>query len=271
MNFPERVRSITNHHSFGKASDFFKVRDLLRKIYWLSACPKNKIKKISFEGIESSFHINDYSGLRNLEGTFTKGYRDERIVLRKLIQILQPGDAVYDIGASVGIHTIFMAKKVGEKGSVIAFEPESRSYETLMKNMNLNNLRNIIPVQIALGVEFNEASLYCDGCFTLIARGEELGQKTRIVPGDFWVTHEELPFPKVVKIDVEGYEYNVIQGLKNTLQQKICKMICCEIHQTMLPQERKSENVVDLLRSYGFIRVEYYPRGETFHALCYKK
>jgi FkbM family methyltransferase len=271
MNFLELIRNITYNPFLIKASDFLKVRGLMRKVYWISACPRNKIRKISFEGIRASFYINDYYGLRYLEGTFTKSYCDERAVLRKLTQVLQPGDVVYDIGASLGVHTVFMANKVGERGCVVAFEPESQSYETLTKNINLNNLRNVTPMQIALGVEFGEAKLYCDGCFTLIARGEDCGQKTRMVPGDFLVRSENLPLPKVVKIDVEGYEYNVIQGLEKTLKQNKCTMVCCEIHPTMLPQEIESENVIDLLKSYGFVRIECYPRGETFHALCCKK
>lgn len=270
MSLPNWIRWLSYQPFVVKMIHFLRIHTPMRWVYYQMARPRDKLKKISLGRIEAQFNIKNYGELRYIESTFAKGYGDERIVLKRLIQTLQPGDVAYDIGASIGIHTIFIAKKIGENGRVFAFEPERQSYEALMTNINLNNLKNIIPIKVALGTEFDEAVLYCDGCFNLMNRGDNLGQKMKIVPGDFWVSNENLPIPKVVKIDVEGYEYYVIRGLSKTLQEKTCQMVCCEIHPTILPSDIKPQMVIDLLKSFGFARIETYSRGIKFHSFCYK-
>jgi hypothetical protein len=81
---------------------------------------------------------------------------------------------------------------------------------------------------------------------------------------------ENLPLPRVVKIDVEGYEYQVIRGLRKTLCDEKSQIVCCEIHPTMLPPDIEPEMVIELLESCGFNRIETYPCGERFHVFCQK-
>jgi len=208
--------------------------------------------------------------LRYVEGIFSKGFRDERSVLDCLIQAIQLGDIAYDIGANIGTHTIFMAKKVGRHGNVIAFEPNIQNYERLQLNIILNGLKNVDLKQIALGHVFREGMLYNKGvCSSLVAsQKDSVGHKVKIEPGDHFVRSENLPLPKVVKIDVEGYEYAVIRGLRETLNNKICQMVCCEIHPVILPKGITPDDVIHLLKSLGFNRIETYPRGEIIHAFC---
>lgn len=258
-----------------RLSRFMGLRRWLRKIYYKLSVPEGKIIKIRFEGINASFNVGNPVDLRSVEVPFQKGVLgDERLVLETLLQTLQSGDVVYDIGAHIGVHTIFMAKRVGKNGWVIAFEPEVHSFEILQENVSLNDLENVKPIQIALGDRLGEGMLYWGGViggFSLMGPlKNSLGQEIKIMPGDMLVKDENLPLPRVVKIDVEGYEYYVITGLQNTLSNKICKMVCCEIHPTLLPSNIKPNMVIDLLKSYGFNRIETHPRGVTFHVFCYK-
>ena len=54
------------------------------------------------------------------------------------------GQTIIDVGASIGIYTIFFAKMVGEKGKVYAFEPEPNNFELLKKNIAINGFKNVI-------------------------------------------------------------------------------------------------------------------------------
>jgi hypothetical protein len=74
--------------------------------------------------------------------------------------------------------------------------------------------------------------------------------------GDRLVAEEHLPLPRAVKIDVEGNEYAVIQGLRHTLAQPVCKMVCCEIHPHLLPASVHAESILELLKSLGFAHID---------------
>ena len=90
------------------------------------------------------------------------------------------------------------------------------------------------------------------------------------MPGDVVVRNKNLSLPNIVKIDVEGYEYQVIEGFEETLKQQICRAVYLEVHPTLMPKRIKPNNVMDLLKSFGFKFIKLCPRGKTFHAFCYK-
>jgi FkbM family methyltransferase len=202
------------------------------------------------------------------------GMGNETVLLSRLIDSINTGDVLYDIGASLGIHTVFMAKKTGLSGKVLAFEPECQSYEALKKNIQLNGLTNTFLFNVALGREFGNGTLASKGGtgdFSLLSdRGNGNGAQVPIVCGDTFVLQNALPFPNVVKIDVEGYELYVIEGLENTLRRSECRMVCCEIHPKLLPSSVSLDEFFELLRRYGFAQIESHMRGNTIHAFCSK-
>ena len=63
------------------------------------------------------------------------------------------------------------------------------------------------------------------------------------------IEEKKLRWPNVIKIDVEGYEYMVIKGLENTLRKESCKLVCCEVHPTLLTVGTTPNMVLDLLKS----------------------
>ena len=244
----------------------------LRDAYCKYSQPKNKIKSLSFMGYSAEFKVDNPLELRIVEAILEKGFGEYQI-LEKLFESLKQNDVVYDIGASIGTHAVFMAKKVGESGKLITFEPEAESFEKLKANIDLNSINNVICLNKALGDNLGKGMLYSYGggygAFNLRGFGNDK-YEVEIVPGDLLVKEKGLPLPRVVKIDVEGSEYNVIRGLEKTLREDECRMVCCEIHPGMLPDDIKPEMITELLKSYGFNHIETYPRSETFHAFCYK-
>ncbi len=71
--------------------------------------------------------------------------------LELLGQLLQAGDVVVDVGANIGNHTVFYAKKVSPRRVVYALEPQRITFEFLCANLVLNGLTNVIPMQVGAG------------------------------------------------------------------------------------------------------------------------
>jgi hypothetical protein len=102
--------------------------------------------------------------------------------------------------------------------------------------------------------------------------GKYLGHEmVDVVEGDRLVESENLPLPSAVKVDVEGSEYAVLRGLSRTLREPACRMISCEVHPNLLPSNVKPDDILTLLKSFGFSRIDIRWRRDTFHALCNKE
>jgi len=277
MSISNWIRRLTYNPFLVRIVRVLHISSLMKYVYFQLCAPKDRKINLRFYGIEAQFYVNNFEELRYVESVFEKGDKDEENMLAPLMDILQLGDVAYDVGANIGIHTIFMARKVNEKGRVIAFEPETTNYEALRKNIGLNGLNNITPVKVALGDKADTGNLYIkkrigSGAVSLIESDEsDFCEKVEIIPGDFLVQKDNLPIPKAVKIDVEGYEYPVIKGLQKTLSDKACQMVCCEIHSNLFPPGTEPQTILNLLKSIGFIRIEIFNRGGETHVLCYKQ
>jgi FkbM family methyltransferase len=143
---------------------------------------------------------------------------------------LKPGDVVVDCGAYIGVFTMYAAKIIGEQGKVIAFEPDPVNYERLSKNLEMNNIHNVILLNKAtwsssgkmkfdsrgLGV----STLFVDKSKSPIIRNAEEAKSVIEVP---IVTLDEelgsLGVKKVdfIKMDIEGAEIETVKGARKTL------------------------------------------------------
>jgi FkbM family methyltransferase len=253
------------------------LRRVLRSWYYHWARPAGGVLHLEMGGISGQFYVRNYRELRILEAVEI----GERAVLDLLINFLESGDVVYDIGASIGLYSVLLAQVVGGRGKVIAFEPEKQSYLHLLDNLNLNRLTGVRCVQKALGEAPGEGKLFVRGgvsCPSLSAPPQSGGtdqvtcERVEVEKGDRLVAEENLPLPRAVKIDVEGHEYAVIQGLRHTLAQPACKLVCCEIHPHLLPARVHAESVRELLKSLGFTRIDRQgrERDENFFFIAHK-
>lgn len=134
-----------------------------------------------------------------------------------LLQYAHPGDTVVDVGANIGTHTVPMAQRVGRAGAVHAFEPQRLSFQMLCANAMLNNLTNVHAERVALGREdgtvripvYERGNLGNVGSFawgaggdaTLLRRLDDYG----------------LRGVRLMKIDVEGMEVDVLEGARGTI------------------------------------------------------
>ncbi len=153
----------------------------------------------------------------------TGSYEDE---IYKIINIsLKPGFFALDIGANIGIQSIRMSQCVGQAGKVFSFEPLNYLREKFKKNIGLNKCENITLFPLALSdkeetisVNINEHN-WNQGTFSLKqANSGSTPQEISIKVGDEVEEIKNLPRLDLIKIDVEGFEYPVLRGLKETLQ-----------------------------------------------------
>jgi FkbM family methyltransferase len=149
---------------------------------------------------------------------------NELPVQRWLAQHLQPGATLYDIGGNVGFFTVLGAKLVGPTGHVYVFEPVPENAATIRHNLAMNEFRNVIVFENAVArvggnVALNVAE-YSGGA-VLASAGKPPDHKetimVRSVAIDELIEQGQVKAPQVVKIDVEGAELDVLQGMAQTL------------------------------------------------------
>jgi len=165
-----------------------------------------------------------------------KRFISEQEELRAFHDEIEPEDTVYDIGANTGLYSLFAATKC-RRGTVAAFEPYPPNIEVLRQDRNRNALHNIDIVESALSdtvgeIEFSQPDEddvgYGTSSIDTTGEGDSITVPT--TTGDRLVADSELPPPNVVKIDVEGAEPLVIEGLKEALSTPECRAVFCEIH-----------------------------------------
>ncbi|MDB5287585.1 MAG: hypothetical protein JWR05_2534 [Mucilaginibacter sp.] len=188
--------------------------------------PSNQLKQTINNGIIwlNNEDIAIYTTADNyIEWTIlsTGTYEDE---VNKLIRIsLRPGDIAIDIGGNIGLQSIRMGQCVGETGKVLAFEPLNYLRQKFENNVKLNRLNNISLFPFALSdaesrAEFNiNTKAWNQGTFSLKNNYGSDKQQVIIKVADNCAEINSLLKVDLIKIDVEGFEFNVLRGLKSTL------------------------------------------------------
>jgi FkbM family methyltransferase len=156
-------------------------------------------------------------------------------------QLLAPGDVAIDVGANIGAHTLQFARLVGPTGQIYAIEPQRVIHQVLCANMVLNEQFNVVALHAAAGAQpgslrvptlnFARESNFGGYALTDAAAGESVPVIT--------LDSLDLRALKLLKIDVEGMEYSVLEGAR----QQIAK------HRPFIYAENdRKANSADLIR-----------------------
>lgn len=174
-----------------------------------------------------------------------------------LRQQLREGFGVIDMGANIGYFALIAAKTVGNKGKVVAFEPEPWNFQLLKKNVELNNMTNITPVGKAVSDKAGTLTLYVDPSNTLCHHMYDKSDGATPVPVEVISIDEYIranPMKvDVIKMDIEGFEPHALKGMKETLAKNPGLKILSEFYPEMIRQGGESaEKYLKDLRAYGF-------------------
>ena len=185
------------------------------------------------------YHANDLYIGKSLE--MYGEYGQPEIDL--LLQLINENSIVYDIGANIGYHTLAFSTKAKH---VLSFEPNPQNFALLTKNVE--GLKNVYGLQAAVGEK--SGRLRCsdfdpsvEGNFGHVVVREEGEIDVPVISLD---EYKDLPVPDLIKIDVEGMEYQVLMGMKSIITRRK-PAIYYEAHET-----KELPEIFDLLKPLNY-------------------
>lgn len=136
-------------------------------------------------------------------------------------QIVRAGDVVVEVGANIGAHTVHLARLAGANGCVHAYEPQRVIFQLLCANVALNSLFNVYTHHAGVSSSagelhvppLNYAGVNNFGGLSLSQ--EKFGEPVAVV----YLDALTLPSLKLLKVDVEGMEHEVLSGARQTIRQ----------------------------------------------------
>lgn len=140
---------------------------------------------------------------------------------------------VLDVGAHIGYFSIIAGRNAQK---VYAIEPDLRNFTILNKNIEINNIKNIEAINVAVGEKNEKIKLYLHDVDTAGNRAFDSGEKLMIPVDCDMITIDSLNIPKVdlMKIDIEGFELKALIGMKETLKRSNGIVILTEFYPYLL-------------------------------------
>jgi FkbM family methyltransferase len=225
-------------------------RDELRR--YVNAFPLADYEPYAVRG-GFRFFVDDPGDM--IKQVIVAGYPWERHLLELFERHVEPGTVVVEVGAHIGTHTVPISRLVGPWGRVYAFEPQRKIYRELHHNLALNGITNAVLLRYAVGagetriIEMNPATGGNEGG-TGVGQGGDRAE-LRALDG--------FGFERVslLKIDVEGYENEVLEGAVDTIRRNrpvvVIEIAGGEDYETASPDVRERIHATwDRLEALGY-------------------
>jgi len=173
--------------------------------------------------------------------------------------VIRKDDVVWDVGANLGLYTTKFADWTGPQGQVVAFEPVPTCFAEL--SQRVQDRPQVRALQRALGdtdqttlMNMSDDPLAATHSFATHDQGTT-SISVQVSRGDSLVRELGLKVPNVIKVDVEGFEGEVLAGLGTMLDHPSCRAVLIEVHFGILDQRGKRQAPVEIcnrLRAAGF-------------------
>ena len=228
------------------------LKYFLRLAKWLNIADKIYKKKLP-EG----FYMNLNPAEHIQQQLFWYGCYEKELgdLIKK---VLKPGDVFLDIGANIGYFSLLAATNQ-TSSTVVAFEPVKDIFEDLKENVRINEIKNLVAVNAALGEKNEEKEIFISakdnlGMSSFKQPGNFSGrkEKVKVLCVDDWFKSFALPKIDMVKIDTEGSELSVLKGMKQVLEQ-YRPLIILEVNPETLGMFSLSSNdILNYLKQLNF-------------------
>jgi FkbM family methyltransferase len=167
---------------------------------------------------------------------------------------LRDGDVFYDIGSNIGGYTLIAAAIGGPATTVVAIEPGYANYASLCENVQLNSLQaKVVPLPLVLGeasrlgvLSYRDTSVGA-AIHTMDGQGGAFDQPVLVVPLDDLPARFGLPWPTLIKLDVDGAEAAVLAGATEALRRPELRSLLIEI------EEKRTDDVLAHVDAAGLV------------------
>jgi FkbM family methyltransferase len=181
-----------------------------------------------------------------------KGIREE-IFTGTLRESLGEGDCVLDIGANIGYYALMAARLVGPRGKVYAIEPVPHNMKLLDDSIRINNYTNIETFPLAMGQSDGAATMYVSDHpnWSSFYRPRKVTGEIdiRVSSVDSFLKGKRPP--GVIRMDVEGYEYEIVRGMNDFLASGQPLRLFIEFHPDIMGRQ-KATDFLATLKEHGF-------------------
>jgi FkbM family methyltransferase len=174
-------------------------------------------EEIIFHGKKLLVHTKDITMVPAL---INQNFEEYEIKLFK--KLLKKDMTVLDIGANIGIYSVFASSIIGDGGKIFAFEPVPENYKMLVHNLSINKISNVLTFNNAIGAKSGsvEISIVKDSLAThYIGKKSSNSITVDVINVDSFVKKNKIKVD-FIKMDIEGYEGFAIEGAKKTLANK---------------------------------------------------
>jgi len=179
-----------------------------------------------------------------------------------LLKYLNKGETFIDIGAHFGFYSLLALSIVGEEGQVLSFEPTNSTFNQLTKNISNQDNDNIKIFNLAAfnsrtQIEFNDYGIINSAYNSFFANRGESKLKAKkikvntVVIDDFLNEYYIDRIIGTIKIDAESSEFQVLTGLKNTIDKYHPKIIL-EVGDFSINGTKNSRDLIELVEGYGY-------------------
>ena len=179
----------------------------------------------------------------------------EPVHVRLLKRLLKPGDVFFDVGANVGYYSLLASQIVTSAGKVHAFEPVAESLAVLERAVNANGVSNIVLNSVGVGAGEGVVTLYTSDVGEVRNSGQASAtpsenrprpRSIRVISLDEYTRSRGVGRVRLVKIDVEGMELDVLRGMSTLLSRSDSPDLFCEVWET------NSCELINCLSGHGY-------------------
>lgn len=179
---------------------------------------------------------------------------------------LKKGDVFIDIGANIGAISLIAASKVGDHGKVYAFEPNKVVLPRLVENVHLNNMDGIIKVLAMAVSNTNSEVTFINEEASEVShisyskRSEMTTELVKTVALNKFIKNNKINKVKMIKIDVEGAELNVLKGCMGVFNN--IESMLVEINTNSEKYGNSTQDTLDFISEQGYKTYHFADNGE---------